>query len=48
MSDSQVYVKINKDNADDKAKFNSGEITDAESTVHAQAKKVFKDMEDGE
>lgn len=44
----EVYVKVNQDNDADKAKFNAGEITDPESTTHAQAKKVFKAMEDGE
>ena len=43
----QVYVKINKANEEEKEKFKSGEITDADSTIHAQAKQVFKDMEDG-
>lgn len=46
-ADRKVYVKINQANAEEKAKFNSGEITDAESTIHAAAKRVFKDMEDG-
>ena len=44
----QVYVKINQERAIETEKFNSGEITDAESTIHAAAKRVFKDMEDGE
>jgi arginyl-tRNA synthetase len=43
-----VYVKINKANTEEVARFNAGEITDAESTIHAQAKRVFKAMEDGE
>jgi len=42
-----VYVKINKANDEEKARFNAGEVTDADSTIHAQAKNVFKDMEDG-
>lgn len=44
----EVYVKINKDNDAEKAKFNAGEAIDPESTIHAAAKRVFKDMEDGE
>lgn len=42
-----MYVKINKANTEEKEKFNAGEVTDADSTIHAQAKRVFKDMEDG-
>ena len=44
----QVYVKINQERAAETEKFNSGEITDADSTIHAAAKRVFKDREDGE
>ena len=43
-----MYVKINKANTEEIARFNAGEITDADSTIHAQAKRVFKAMEDGE
>ena len=43
-----VYVKINRDKTEETERFNKGEVADAESTVHAQAKRVFKDMEDGE
>lgn len=43
-----VYVKINKDNSAEKDAFNAGEVQDAENTVHAQAKRVFKAMEDGD
>lgn len=42
-----MYVKINKANTEEKEKFNAGQVTDADSTIHAQAKRVFKDMEDG-
>jgi arginyl-tRNA synthetase len=44
----QVYVKINQERAAETERFNAGEITDADSTIHAAAKRVFKDMEDGE
>lgn len=44
----KVYVRINQDKTDETERFNKGEITDAESTVHAAAKRVFKAMEDGE
>jgi arginyl-tRNA synthetase len=44
----KVYVRINQDKSDETERFNKGEITDAESTVHAAAKRVFKAMEDGE
>lgn len=44
----QVYVKINQERAAETERFNNGEIQDAESTIHAAAKRVFKDMEDGE
>ncbi|EIW68395.1 hypothetical protein TREMEDRAFT_44762 [Tremella mesenterica DSM 1558] len=44
----KVYVKINEDDAAEKARYNAGEEIDSETTVHALAKKVFKDMEDGE
>jgi arginyl-tRNA synthetase len=44
----QVYVRINKDKTEETEKFNRGEITDPESTVHAAAKRVFKAMEDGQ
>lgn len=40
-------MKINQIKEEETAKFNAGEITDADSTVHAAAKRVFKDMEDG-
>ena len=43
----EVYVKINQDDAAEKEKYNGGENIDPETTVHALAKKVFKDMEDG-
>ena len=43
-----MYVKINKANTEENERFNEGEITDANSTIHAQAKRVFKDMEDGD
>ncbi|TXT04347.1 hypothetical protein VHUM_04114 [Vanrija humicola] len=43
-----VYVAINKDNDAEKARFNAGEAVDAENTIHAQAKRVFKAMEDGD
>ena len=41
-------MAINQANTAEKEKFNSGEITDADSTIHAEAKRVFKAMEDGE
>ncbi|BEJ15181.1 hypothetical protein CspHIS471_0409480 [Cutaneotrichosporon sp. HIS471] len=44
----KVYVKINQDNAAEKEKFNNGEITDASTTTHAQAQRIFKSMEDGD
>lgn len=44
----EVYVKINKDNTADKEAFNAGKLEDGENTVHAQAKRVFKAMEDGD
>lgn len=44
----EVYVKINRDNDAEKEAFKQGEVQDAENTVHAQAKRVFKAMEDGE
>jgi arginyl-tRNA synthetase len=40
-------VKINQAKTEETERFNKGEITDAESTIHAAAKRVFKDMEDG-
>jgi len=44
----QVYVKINQERAAETEKFNAGEPIDPDSTIHAAAKRVFKDMEDGE
>ena len=44
----EVYVRINNDKEESTKAFNAGEITDPESTVHAQAKRVFKAMEDGD
>ncbi|KAL7424485.1 arginyl-tRNA synthetase [Cryptotrichosporon argae] len=43
-----VYVKINAEKEEETKKFNAGEITDADSTTHAAAKRVFKAMEDGD
>ena len=40
-------MKINKANDEEKARFNAGDIGDAESTIHAQAKRIFRDMENG-
>ena len=42
-----IYVRINRENQEEVERFNKGEITDGDSTIHAQAKKVFKAMEDG-
>ncbi|ORY29670.1 hypothetical protein BCR39DRAFT_531576 [Naematelia encephala] len=44
----KVYVRINQDRQAETDRFNAGEEIDPETTVHALAKKVFKDMEDGE
>ncbi|ORX38283.1 arginine-tRNA ligase [Kockovaella imperatae] len=43
-----VYVKINNENKDEIERFNKGEVTDGDNTIHAQAKRVFKAMEDGD
>lgn len=39
---------MNKDKADEEARIAAGEEIDPETTTHAQAKKVFKAMEDGQ
>ncbi|WVW85335.1 arginine-tRNA ligase [Kwoniella bestiolae CBS 10118] len=44
----QVYVKINNAKAEQKERLDAGETIPEEEQIHHQAKKVFKDMEDGE
>ncbi|OXG76602.1 arginine-tRNA ligase [Cryptococcus neoformans Gb118] len=44
----QVYVKINNARDEQKKKFEAGETIPDEENIHLLAKKVFKDMEDGE
>ncbi|OCF75731.1 arginine-tRNA ligase [Kwoniella mangroviensis CBS 8886] len=44
----QVYVKINNAKAEQKERLDAGETISEEDQIHFQAKKVFKDMEDGE
>ncbi|WWC71315.1 arginine-tRNA ligase [Kwoniella pini CBS 10737] len=44
----QVYVKINNAKAEQKERLDAGETIPEEDQIHFQAKKVFKDMEDGE
>jgi arginyl-tRNA synthetase len=42
-----VYVAINEVKAQEKARIDAGEEVDMTTTVHAQAQRVFKAMEDG-
>jgi arginyl-tRNA synthetase len=42
-----VYVAANEVKAQEKAKIDAGEEVDMTTTIHAQAKEVFKGMEDG-
>ncbi|WVQ79698.1 arginine-tRNA ligase [Cryptococcus sp. DSM 104549] len=44
----QVYVKINNARDEQKKKLEAGEEVPESESIHAMAKKVFKDMEDGE
>jgi arginyl-tRNA synthetase len=42
-----VYVAINEEKAKEKARIDAGEKLDLTQTVHGQAQRVFKAMEDG-
>lgn len=43
----EVYVAANEVKEKEKAQIDAGEITDLTTTIHGQAQKVFKAMEDG-
>lgn len=44
----EVYVAANEVKEKEKAQIDAGEITDLSTTIHGQAQKVFKAMENGE
>ncbi|WVQ95185.1 arginine-tRNA ligase [Kwoniella sp. CBS 9459] len=44
----KVYVKINEARAQQKERIDAGETISDEESIHAQAKRVFRAMEDGE